>query len=132
MKQALACVESLDSATIAVDNFRKCSLEIKALNLRSFSIFNPVIDSTYVNKDKRGVRQVIISSLKACRWLGTMHGSKSAALLKYLQANSTDATALDDNEFLKFKALHLIEERNKTRESFSGGVKQRGKMSIKT
>ena len=82
LKQALANVDTLDSASIAVDNFRKCSLQIKALNLRNYNIFNPVIDLTYLNKDKRGVRQVIISSLKACRWLGTMHGSKSASLLK--------------------------------------------------
>ena len=116
LKQALANVDTLDSASIAVDNFRKCSLQIKALNLRNYNIFNPVIDLTYLNKDKRGVRQVIISSLKACRWLGTMHGSKSASLLKYLQANSNDVSEIDDNEFLKLKALYLIEERNKTRE----------------
>ncbi len=116
VKQALACVETLDSANMAVDTFREKSFEIKALNLKNYNIFNPVIDLTYVNKDKRGLRQVIISSLKACRWLGSMHGARSLALLKYLQANSNNVPELNDSEFLNLKALHLIEERNKTRE----------------
>lgn len=56
LKQALACVETLDSANMAVDTFREKSFEIKALNLKNYNIFNPVIDLTYVNKDKRGLR----------------------------------------------------------------------------
>lgn len=109
LKQALATVETLNSASTAVDNFRKFSLEIKALNLKSYENFYHTIDSMYVIKDKRKLRQAIISSLKACHWLGGVNGSRNAALLKYLQANSNDVTALDNDEFLKLKALYLIQ-----------------------
>ena len=53
LKQALATVETLNSASTAVDNFRKFSLEIKALNLKSYEIIYQNSNKGYVYTIKR-------------------------------------------------------------------------------